>query len=404
MKGAAKTNHKKVFKIRSKDQKKLISATNSDNFSAVEVETNDKANVGFSLSSKVSQVSAKRQEGQTVKYTKQYYQYIDELRDSVFDILNDPKKSYYLIIDDLDELATRGFSNDYVTAINALLDSVRIMNEKFRYNGLNTKIIVTLREDMNEELQENSDNLAKYIDDSAIKLKWFSVKGTKPWDLDITKMVLKKIGVSLKMDKLGNERLLRRFFTVYEDDKTRMVKCSQIDFILERTFGRPRDFIQLLRKYASVFPEDTKFVKAHLQTVYSAYANDFMSELKNELHIAENRGVVNTLLDDINNLGWKEFTLKDLINVRDKQENNSMDLETWKLGLQKLYKTGLLGVVRSGSGMFQFANRDGSPNRIRLDEESNQIYRVHYCLIANYSLVKPPKKWYIEHSEREVGA
>lgn len=404
LKGAAKTNNKKIFKIKAKQQKNLIAATNSDNFSAIEMETNEKSNARFSLSAKGSQVSGGIQDGQTVKYTRQYYQYIDQLRESVFDILKDSKKSYYVIIDDLDELATRGFSDDYVTAINALLDSVRLMNENFRYLGLNTKIIVTLREDMNEALQENSDNLAKYVDDSAIKLKWFSVKGTKPWDLDITKMVLKKIGVSLKMENTENEQLLRRFFSVYVDKKTRTVKCSQIDFILERTFGRPRDFIQLLRKYASVFPDDTKFVKEHLQTVYSAYANDFMSELKNELHIAKNRGVVNTLLDDINNLGWREFTLKDLINVRDKQENNSMDLETWKSGLQKLYKTGLVGVVRSGSGMFQFANRDGSPNRIRLDEESNQIYRVHYCLISNYSLVRPPKKWYIEHSEREVGA
>lgn len=383
---AKRSNSKKVFRISAKQVKNLEILASSKNFSPVAVETNSKVKSNAGLSEKGMQASVGTENGQSTKYIKQYYQSIDPLRRAVFDVLKKPGRTYYLIIDDLDELASRGFYGNYVKPIHSLLESVRLLNEHFQVSGITTKIIVTLREDMNELIQENSDNWAKYVDDSAIKLKWFAAKGTNPWDMDITKMVLKKIGISLNRRDANGKDLLSEFFNLNYIKKTQGYKSPQISFILERTFGRPRDFIQFLKKYISLFPDDTKFYSQKFQTVFSEYANDFMSEIKNELHIDNDRMLIQAILDDINNLGWKEFTLQDLLG----EKNEQVDLENWKVAFQKLYKVGLVGIVRNGESKYQFSYRDGSPKKIRLDEHSTQVYRAHFVLTEMFSLVKPP--------------
>lgn len=316
------------------------------------------ANSNHGISANIGGVSE-----ETKQFNKiEYYDKIDELQDALFKVIKNSRKNFYMIFDDLDELSSKFAGKEYfIKMIKSFLTELKNFNEDLYSYDLSSKVIATLRTDVINQLQIEGSNLAKLTKDSAIEMKWSSPRQkTDPWTVPIAKMVLNKIRVSLPEYKTSNNRELYKLF--FEDNTKRKLEKTAIDYILQNSFGRPRDIVLFLSDYKKMFPEDNRFGYRKLTQSLGEFSKDFYNELQNEMSISSLKDEQLEFLDKIRNSKVREYTFEEINNLLYNGEKEKEKLE--KL-ITSLYKLGILGVVKGdrGNKTYEFYYRDGAPEQ-----------------------------------------
>lgn len=285
----------------------------------------------------------------------------------------------YLTIDDLDELSEYTENDEqFINMMKSYLRAVHQLNEFFFENGHHIKIITTIRTDLLEIIKGKSHNTAKLVYDYSIELKWFSPLDAKkePWKLPLTKMLIQKIKVST--DNINDdEKIYKKYFS---SDTKKFGDTGHIEYILRRSFGRPRDAIQFLKKYQKLYPNDNFFNYNHFDNVFSSYASDFYSELMNDTNIYEEREKLQILLRHMAELRFSYFSISDIQKANPDVYENVKDL---KILVDLLYSIGAIGIsTKKGQRVnVQFSYRDGSP----ITPSSASTFMLHASISRHLS-------------------
>lgn len=245
------------------DMNKVIEITKNGNI---------KGNILLSIFNFTSQI------GKTTKYKQgTYLEYLDDLKRVIFEALKSSSCRYTLLFDELDDK----FRNEdvYKSNIISLIKVVDSFNSYFFEENISAKIILLLRTDIFYVL--NDPDLNKIEQDNSVKIDWGNtVNVSSP----LFSMVFLKIRQSItQLRNLSDLELYNKLFPQYINHR------SPNEFILGRTYFRPRDVVTYLNLIIRRYPDTIYFGYKGFNELESEYSSYLMKEVKNELfgHISE---------------------------------------------------------------------------------------------------------------------
>ncbi|MEZ7792172.1 P-loop ATPase, Sll1717 family [Niallia circulans] len=316
---------------------------------------------------------------------KQYYELLSQLKKLVFDCLK-KKSEVVLIYDDLDEIEERvSESPNYYKLLKSMLETIKELNIEFsKLKKTSTKIIVLLRSDIIDEIHKHSSNSNKLTTEGEVKLYWIAKNYKSPADHPLMEMVLYKIQKSVpEYSGVDKNTLYKLLFPKNLYDK------EIIDYLLNYSFGRPRDIIQYLNLIIKSNPEATHFEPNFFKECSQTYSKWFYNELENEISIHENK---NSILEGVKLLNDIKKLNLNLQKIEDHYNQNSDDypnITNLKQTMVQLYKFGVVGnswrhgKTKKGKPVYHFSwgYRDDASN----DPNFSQTFVVHYGLRKYFS-------------------
>lgn len=273
-----------------------------------------------------------------------YYQIIDRIKKSLFYLMRIVPVN--VVFDDLDELEEKLDGN--VSLIRFLIDFIDVanaLNNQIRKEGIiDSRVIILIRSDIIKLLNENSSNLNKIITDSEIRLNWIKkVKGNDMhplMELIVTK--IKKSNSDLK--NFSNEEIVNMFFP------QQINGIPVMDYMLNCSFGRPRDIVTMLNVIKNEFPDKKSFYSDLFKGTQQEYSNKFTDELRNELSTHYEAAVINECFNIIHLINKRTFWLSDIDKaLKDKNSKNSY-FKTKEQFADFIYAYGIAGNIWKNEG------------------------------------------------------
>lgn len=326
-----------------------------------------------------AKVKASKKKGKTKNNTKkEFYKVLEEVEELIIKCLK--QKSIVLILDDLDELEIKIDNNRTpLTSIKKLIEAFKDINTLFLKNKVSpSKCIMLLRSDILKKLNKSSTNLNKVLADNTVELYWIDKDEKYPEKHILMEMILNKIKFSSpEYKKLDNRTLYYKIFPKDIDGD------SALKFLLDHSFGRPRDIICYLDIIAKKYPNEIEFKDYMFKECRKEYSARFINELYNEMNIHIELEVIEEYLKLIRMFGHKSFFEKQLTKCYKENKKEFKHIKDINIVLEVLYNFGVLGNswrVNEGcpneSIKFSWGYRkEGNPH-INL----KQKFSVHYAL------------------------
>lgn len=204
----------------------------------------------------------------------------ENLAHYIFKTLN-PKNKYYICFDQLDF----GFdlSNpDYSSRLIGLLLASRDLNLKSREYNKQFIVLVFLRDDIYEQLH--------FDDKNKITENYYSLI---EWDTPRTSKSLKELMEKRFKATLGKGKNIIRWDQIFDEKHEMPGHQTKYQFILDRTFLRPRDMIKFCNTTLESFKEriiknknsiNTLFTNQDLHDARKDYGSYFLREIDDEIH------------------------------------------------------------------------------------------------------------------------
>lgn len=266
-----------------------------------------------------------------------YYNILDNLKESVKYILR--FLPVVIVFDDLDEFDDKIDDNEQL--IKFLIEFIEIaykLNVEFKNTGEeDSRIILLIRSDIIKILNSYSTNLNKIISDSEIRLNWIKkIQGTEIHPL--LDMICTKIMNSNKLLRNSTkEEIISRFFPVTING------VPFLDHMLNSSFGRPRDIINMLNIVKEEYPQATKFSADYFKATQQEYSNKFIDELRNELSIHHDAKMVRESFLILQYINKKTFWLSNVKEVLEKYSDEISWFTSEKQFLDFAYQYGMIG-------------------------------------------------------------
>jgi len=268
------------------------------------------------------------------------------LKDVCFSVETDVK--HLLIIDNLDRVLVKREREKQLESLAALINAVDRINNKFKINNIQAKIIVLCRTDLYENLKDSNKNKIKQ--DSSIELNWY--QRVKPGeDINLTKL----INLRAKSSLGKNVDVIAEFFPkkIWNDDT--------LITLLRNTRYRPRDLIILLNYIQANTSGECPTVNEVRYGISEYSQKYFVGEILDELYgfmdIEEAKLVLN-LLGEMDSI---MFNITDLKERQMKREcYSTIDLDR---SLTLLYDCSAIGIVKKrASGEEKYSFKYRNPN------------------------------------------
>jgi Cdc6-like AAA superfamily ATPase len=295
---------------------------------------------------------------------------------------NDPKKKFYLVIDDLDK---NWMPNDifYITLIKSLLHTVKEINSKLK----GVKIIVALRTNIFYRVFKKSsvtEPQREKWNDVLVDLKW-----NKP-----------------ELIELINKRLVELFREQYTTDsptlenilpsKSKKEQIDPIDYLLNRTLFRPRDVIDffntiILRQsgdlsltWSKIYDAEGEYSKRRLDSILDEWKDSYFG-LPATFNLLKKLGkyfkVDNITKEDTEDL----LTYKDCEKCKwlkmlqtNYLENRMLIDDIIQEIINALYITGIIGIKKTSNDNIIFSyERPINTLELNQDEINNYTFFVH---------------------------
>ncbi|MFC5702779.1 P-loop ATPase, Sll1717 family [Cohnella faecalis] len=311
--------------------------------------------------------------GKTKKYSVgSYLYYLDDLRETVFELLAETDCKYTLIYDELDDK----FRNNeiYKNSIISLIKAVDKINLSMLDNRINGKVTVLLRTDIFYIL--NDPDLNKIKIDNSITIDWGA---TIQVDSPLFDLVFTKIKASVP-DLKDKSRV--ELFTLFFPEQIRRIDTEK--FLLGRTFFRPRDVVTYLNFIIEKYAQESRFKEHAFIELEKDYSTYFFQEVRNELS-----GHLDDLLIDEGTLLLKqynrgEFKFKNLKEYYEKNKSIYPNIKLEEI-LKTFFEFGLIGNKWKKDGMdryfYSWAYRD---NKAVIDFDKE--FAIHVGLRTELSL------------------
>jgi hypothetical protein len=209
---------------------------------------------------------------------------------------NTENEKFLIIIDQLDENWTDAEIKEYKKILISLIHVAQDINKVFRENS--AKIVIFLRTDIYAALEFNDWN--KIIQDSAIQIVWNAttldemfthrIKKYKPHDLNLN--------IAEGTNSIFSTKRVRH-------------RASPLDYILRRTFLRPRDLIVYMNKINEI--HDAKkselYTKDDIYNADASFSDNLYNELMDEWKTQHSN--IEDYLNVLQNIGFQTFTYKE---------------------------------------------------------------------------------------------
>ncbi|HEM3598258.1 TPA: hypothetical protein U1C22_001259 [Streptococcus suis] len=325
-----------------------IQQITSDTFQQSELASsigvNGKGGLDFSNKNLVSEKDS------IVKRRSKYYETFPELKKLVLDLVEKLKVRVTIFYDDMDQFEESMELSSFKSLMKNMIYSADKLNKDL-YHLHKSKICLVIREDIIDMLQPEANNLNKQIADCSIRIDWFLSVYDSPQMHPLMIMILHKIknsGESFKDSTLNDI-----FQEIFEP--------GVFKFLLDRSFGRPRDIVRFLNFYKESFPRDSRITISNLQRVEQGYSKWFYDELLNEIAISNNKSDIKEILTYISKRGYGSFTYQKLFDyiVKDTGQQKEGLLEV--LSVMRDY--GIIGVINSQKKV-DFTYRMGLSTRV----------------------------------------
>lgn len=340
------------------------------NYSIEKIKTRDKMSEKVDINSLLKGLinvggNIESQNEQEIEFrVKNAFEIIKELEKNVFACLK--YISIILISDDLDEqvintLSDQHFKTFLINYINAT-NNLNLELKRFK-----SKVVIVIRDDILDALNYESSNINKVITDSTIQIDWCEKSRSKPWEYDISRMIINKIRVSARINKKITDKEIYLHFFGKEINNT-----TQIDYLISRSLGRPRDLIVYLNKIKEQYPNDKEFLPSHYRDALASYSKYFVDEFKNELRITYNNKKTEQIFNLLSEFNKNTFTFYDINSYYESNIQQYSEITDLKRVLSTLYKIGLLG--NNNNGAISFYYRVDGRNKVSF----NAKFIVHY--------------------------
>lgn len=146
--------------------------------------------------------------------------------------------NFHLFFDELDD--SYQDSDDYKNMIIALFKASMDLNSKFRFQRKKTSVIILLRDDIYDKLVYSDKNKWR---DFGIFLDWTPINALEWYEQKLFKLANERIGASLEEHPDQSKNYWNEIFSTEQISKD----DNAFDFIIARTFFRPRDIIQYVK-------------------------------------------------------------------------------------------------------------------------------------------------------------
>ena len=308
-----------------------------------------KANLGVCLEGGISGSSELSKEILLKK--KNFAEQNEQLKRLIFEIVK--YIDVIIMIDDLDEIRIKDV-NHLIDFLICLTVKVNDINAKLLEKSDKSRCILLLRSDIIEMFNNRNSNIQKILSDSNIELQWFKDTSGE----EISDMIMYKIKMSSSdstICSLGLKEIREKLFSSNSADS--------FMYMLNRTFGRPRDFITYINTVIDQTPHSKKFTLQVLKESETVYSSKFYGELRNEMSLNLSENTINEIEKLFRSLGKRNFKYHELESYYSnniEQYKNITDLDDM---LQYLYKVGFIGtfrkVKRGNSRVYSWSYRNG---------------------------------------------
>lgn len=293
--------------------------------------------------------------------TKEFYKLISDFEEHILTCLK--LKNVVIILDDLDELDIDLGGDRYsVMALNKLIEAMKNINLLFTNNQLSpSKCILLIRSDIIEELNKRSSNLNKVIQDNLIDLYWIEKENSTPEKHMIMEMILNKVKKSsTEYCNYDNRTLYKILFP------EPINKQNVVTYLINNSYGRPRDIITYLEIIKKRYPYETCFRAKMFRECKQSYSDAFLKELYNEAKVHIDLDVFEEYLNLIRGYGQNSFFASDIRRYHKDRRKNYKKISDVNECLTKLYKLGVIGNMRKSNNdkyLYSWGYRkDGNPN------------------------------------------
>lgn len=343
-----------------------------------------------------SKVKSRKRYSENKKYIKkEFYKLIEEVEENILFCLHSVNVT--IILDDLDELDINfETSNNPMLILNKLIEAFKNINVKFANEKLkNSKCILLIRSDIIEELNKRSSNLNKIVRDNSVELYWIEKENTCPENHMLMKMILSKIKRTCgEYTDLSDASLYKKLFPESIND------TPIINYMINNSFGRPRDIICFLELIKQRYPYETSFKATMFKECKQAYSDAFLKELYNEMKIHLPIDAVEDYLNIIRAFGRNTFYATELKDYYKPRRKNYANIANVNNCLEELYKFGVIGNVwikgcnqSNKEKVYSWGYRkDGNPKAI-LERKFTVHYGLRNILNTNYTSKKLVKKY-----------
>ncbi|WP_436647722.1 P-loop ATPase, Sll1717 family [Lactiplantibacillus plantarum] len=332
----------------------LIEQINS-NFESIITETNSSATVGVEHAGILSLNGSLGEKTKVAQKKSKYYANIATLEKNFLNLLKSTKQNYYLILDDLDELDAQAsldhseHTKKFALLIIGLIKAINSLNNRmFAVNKENDcRIIATLRSDVVDLIQPYGRNINKITGRSgaAIVLSWDStIINENPVHTELGTMVMHRIKAAVPQYRsIDDKDLFKLLFPLIQDNNDFSNNNSPFNYIVNRTFQRPRDLVLYLNSCKEVFinSEQKNFNLNCVKKGLREYADQFYNELENEISILPNKEELMGIISKIAERKQASFTFDSFFSAYN--TNQDMDKGHMQSLFNDLYRLGVLG-------------------------------------------------------------
>lgn len=303
-------------------------------------------------------------------------------------------KKIYLIFDDLDELEIFAGTTEAKTIfINSMVKTVKRMNSTFREKKVNFKSFLLMRQDMADDLNK-SNNFNKTKNSNSIQLSWSYNQKLPPLKQPLTKMIIQKIRQSDPIFKeMGSDQEVYNYILPGSVSKRPLVK-----YIIDYSFGRPRDFVMLLNTIKRDFSQYEKIKPSFVTNSIPEYSVSFYKELENEINRSPNRALLEDGLLLLKDNQLITFTMSDLEKTYNNDPKRYIAISNSYMishCMKELYRYNVIGTsskIMNESGkeknVVEFYYRN---NAISNPDLSN-LLSVHFALRSALNVIASQKK------------
>lgn len=309
------------------------------------------------------------------KIKKKFYKVIEPVKELVYKCMR--YNDIILILDDLDELDTSKKLNEETSLlIINLINAIREINEDL-YNISKdslSKIILLIRTDILDTINKHSSNLAKIRTDSEVNLYWIDKK-EEPTQHMLMQMIIHKIrqtAIEFK-DKDDND-IYEKLFPEYIDKK------DMVTYLIDYSFGRPRDIITYLNIIKDKFGDKDKFLSGMFTECRSDYSLAFKRELYNELCIHKDANYTDELFQLLSDYGKRTFKFEQIRYYYDNNKDSYPHIKSLEECINICYRFGILGNSRRNTSKKKNAPKYLYSWAYRKDGNSNANFDISFTV------------------------
>ncbi len=277
---------------------KCIIETCESNFKLAKIENNGEFQAGQLLNNSINLNS---KVGFLHTYVNKEFSSINNKIEKYIKVLTE-YISIVLVFDDLEDYEI--FSNNKMQ-IEKFIYVVQEINDKLI--GNNGRVIVVLKNNIFEHINSRSNNLNKIKADRSIEINWNKNYNENSLPPLIELIMMKIINNNPCYQKYKPDKLYNSLFPT----NVKGIPIKQ--YIINATYGRPRDIIMMLTEIQSMFPDETKFTEYHFLNTRSQYSRYFFRELENDLTVDLSVNDKKLLFDVFRNIGQFKFDKKKIL-------------------------------------------------------------------------------------------